>query len=282
MVPKTAVAAAMLLAVSTSGCKTLDAARPPAHPLPIWSTWEQIEKTRFAEYYSKDSVRGITSEFALAQKAALVASATSSACKSAPVNRVSPSPAPAAAAANATPGAAVPAIASCPAYERYQGVGLMLSEIHCSAFLTAMDRASRHQYFARNLTSELGTGTSAVLSIFKTAAPVTGVVTTAFGAFESGLQNYDTAYLPAEEVRNARGVFQRARQALLANFHANPPTSLAMAEFRINYYASSCSMEWMRRLIDASVEQSNNETDAEELIDLMGATQRTRSAADGG
>lgn len=255
MVPKTVVAAALVAALGSTGCQSFKEARPPSHPLPVWATWTQVEQAKFTDYYSKTVVDNLNGELAAAQTAAMAASATG--CGRQPALRGNAAP------ANAPS-------ATCPAYARYQSVGLMLSEVHCNVYLAAMDRAGRHQHFARNATSDLGTGVNAVMALFKTAVPVSGVVTTSFGVLENGFKNYDTAYLPEEDVRNARGIFQRARQELLANYEANPPESLAMAEFRINYYASSCSIDWMRRLIDASVGQSNNDGDARDLINLMG------------
>lgn len=263
MVPK--AAAVMLLAcLATPGCKTtftqtMHESTPPARPLPIWADWNAIKLARLENLYSKDSVDSMNNWFGTTRETAMKAPPCAK-----PAADLAPATAKTAAMAN---------YRRCVApYTSYQNIGLMLAEMHCGAYLSALSRAENHQRFARETTSDAGTAASAIMGLFKNATGVTSAVTTTFGLFENSFRNYEEAYLPEERVRNGIGIFQKARYQLLDNYQENPPGSLAIAEFRINYYASSCTLDWMRRLIDVSVDKANEDAQTEEIVNRMGGT----------
>lgn len=239
----TRTAATCFAAMACVGCQSVNhvvnKARVPDGPLPVWTKQEDIAK-EMAMFYPSGTLNTLVKELEAARKDAPAG------CSDAVQSRC---------------------IAQ---YARYQDLGFMISELHCNAYLSAISRAANYQKFARNTTNDLGVKTNAALGLFKSAMPVASFVNLGFGFVEGIYKNYDEAYFPGDDVRARLGLFHKARQDMLARYEAHPPKSLALADFRVNYYANSCTPEWIGRLVDASVDSSARKVDTNALLDTVG------------
>lgn len=155
--------------------------------------------------------------------------------------------------------------------ERYMHLGFALSDVYCSVYINQITHAYNHQRFARSTTSDVGGLAALGLGLLKNSAQVISLTAGGFAFADNIFRNYTTAYMPPDNIRKNFDTLYRARGQLLKQLSAEDVSNVAQVESRINFYASTCTMAWMERLI-ASVAETATDTQIQKVLDPSNPT----------
>lgn len=134
--------------------------------------------------------------------------------------------------------------------------GMTLTNMLCSEYMLQATQKQQQRHYGRDLASNTNTAISAILNLTKSSNLATGVTSALFGGLDVNYQNWDAHYvasvdLPLAErlVRNAmaRQAEDNARRAKASDFNYR------QAESRLQQYASTCSFNGIKTLVNQSV-----------------------------
>lgn len=155
--------------------------------------------------------------------------------------------------------------------ERYMHLGFALSDVYCGVYINQITHAYNHQRFARSTTSDVGGLAALGLGLLKNSAQVISLTAGGFAFADNIFRNYSTAYMPPDNIRKNFDTLYRARGQLLKQLSAEEVSNVAQVESRINFYASTCTMAWMERLI-ASVAETATDKQIQKVLDPSNPT----------
>lgn len=141
----------------------------------------------------------------------------------------------------------------------YMNLGFTLSEVYCGVYINQITNAYNHQRFARSTTSDVGGLAALGLGLLKNSAQVVSLTAGGFSFADNVFRNYSTSYMPPDNIRKNFDVLYRARAKLLVEMGKAELNNVAQAESRINFYASTCTMAWMERLISSVTENATDQ-----------------------
>lgn len=163
--------------------------------------------------------------------------------------------------------------------QRYMHLGFALSDVYCGVYINQVTHAYNHQRFARSTTSDVGGLAALGLGLLKNSAQVISLTAGGFAFADNIFRNYSTAYMPPDNIRKNFDTLYRARGQLLNQLSKDDVSNVAQVESRINFYASTCTMAWMERLI-ASVAETATDTQIQKVLDPSNPTTEVQTSPD--
>ncbi len=155
--------------------------------------------------------------------------------------------------------------------QRYMYLGFALSEVYCGVYINQLTNAYSHQRFARSTTSDVGGLTALGLGLLKNSAQIVSLAAGGFAFADNVFRNYSSSYMPPDNIRKNFDVLYRARGQLLKQLSTEDVSNVAQVEARINFYASTCTMAWMERLV-SSVAETATDAQIQKVLDPSNPT----------
>lgn len=161
---------------------------------------------------------------------------------------------------------------------KYLESGMALTDYYCDIFFKRIAQRSAKRQFTRGTVNDVGTAISAVLGLASAGSGITGGIGAGFGLVDSGIQNYDEAFLVHADLpalqKLVRSEQDKIRNAIFDDDVANgvQPKSFQQAAIQIMRYANTCSFTGMRGLLTQSmIEKANasrNPLDGSRILDF--------------
>lgn len=170
----------------------------------------------------------------------------------------------------------------------YLHSGMALTDYYCDIFFDRIAQRSAKRQFARGSVNDVGTAVSAVLGLASAGSAVTGGIGAGFGLIDSGIQNYDQAFLVDADLpalqKLVRSEQDRIRNAIFDGDKTNgtEPKTFQQAAIQIMRYANTCSFTGMRGLLTQTmIESANaakNPLDGSRILDFSTLTPAQQEA----
>lgn len=174
------------------------------------------------------------------------------------------------------------------AIDNYLKNGMALTDYYCDNFFERIAQRSASRQFLRGGINDVGAAISAILGLASASAGLTGGIGAGFGLADSGVNNYNQAFLVHADLpalqKLVRSAQKDIRTALFDGDAANgsAPTTYPEAAIEIMRYANTCSFTGMRGLMSESMiekaRQGENPLDGSRIFDLKTLTPEQRKA----
>lgn len=158
--------------------------------------------------------------------------------------------------------------------------GMIVTNMLCSAYMLQVTQKQQQRRYGRDLASNTNTALSTVLNLTKSSNLATGITSALFGGLDVNYQNWDAHYVASVDLPLAetlvRYAMERQAQENVARSKATDFT-YRQAESRLQQYASTCSFNGIKTLINQSVSAGKNNL----VVDETGAANADSNSASG-
>jgi hypothetical protein len=158
--------------------------------------------------------------------------------------------------------------------------GMIVTNMLCSAYMLQVTQKQQQRRYGRDLASNTNTALSTVLNLTKSSNLATGITSALFGGLDVNYQNWDAHYVASVDLPLAETL---VRYAMERQAQENAARSKAagftyrQAESRLQQYASTCSFNGIKTLINQSVSAGKNNL----VVDETGAANADSNPASG-
>lgn len=170
----------------------------------------------------------------------------------------------------------------------YLNSGMALTDYYCDIFFDRISERTAKRQFSRGTVNDVGAAVSAVLGLASAGSGVTGGIGAGFGLLDSGIQNYDQAFVVDADLPALQKLVRAEQEKLRSNTfdddkeNGTTPKSYQEAAIQIMRYANTCSFTGMRGLLTQSMlEKANaaqNPLDGSRIWDFSTLTSAQREA----
>jgi hypothetical protein len=136
----------------------------------------------------------------------------------------------------------------------YLDTGITVVDLYCREFFKQVSESQAHRQFLRAGTNQTGGLISAIMGLAKADAGATGGVGALFSFLDSSIESYDSAYLVAPDLPTVQKlVFQTQSQLSIELTSSDSVYSYPQAERALAMYASNCTFNGIRSLLNSSI-----------------------------
>lgn len=144
---------------------------------------------------------------------------------------------------------------------RFLDHGMALTNLMCADFFMRLAQERQQRNYRRDYFSNINTAFSALLNLTKSSNLATGTVSALFGAVDADYQNVDKHYVAAADLPAAEALVRRALAEQARENGKLSSLGYSVAESRLIQYASTCSFNGIKTLINQSVIKSEVRVD---------------------
>jgi len=158
---------------------------------------------------------------------------------------------------------------------RFLDHGMALTNLMCADFFFRLSQERQERNYRRDYFSNLNTAFSALLNLTKSSNLATGAVGALFGGIDADYQSVDRHYVAAADIPAAEALVRRALSEQAKENSNLTRLSYSRAENRLIQYASTCSFNGIKSLINQSVMSGRVSVDTSGAAVVDGESQST-------
>lgn len=160
----------------------------------------------------------------------------------------------------------------------YLDNGFGLTDLYCSRFIMVAAEERQSRRLQRNTASAVDALVGVVLNAVSAGADALAVANGGFEAIDATYNNIDDAFVITPDKESLVRLIQNAQDAYRKQARDTPPRSFAEARSKVERYASFCTYDGMRALVNSSVQLAAQNLKQESKEGKEGAKEGEESA----
>jgi hypothetical protein len=136
----------------------------------------------------------------------------------------------------------------------YLDNGFGLTDLYCSRFIMVAAETRQSRKMQKNTVSGVGALVAIALNAVSAGADAITVASGGFAAIDSTYKNIDDAFVISPDKESLIRLVQNAQDTYRKQARGTPPRSFAEARSKIERYASLCTFDGMRALVNSSIQ----------------------------